>query len=159
MATPALILALAIIGMLGPNVTNAMIAVGVVYAPSFFRIVRGSTLVAREQMYITAAQSIGGNSAWIIRHHILPNVMPPLIVHMSMCLGFAILFEAALSFLGLGVQPPDASWGSMLGRATQYMEQRPLMVTFPGIAIFAVVLAFNVLGDAVNDALGRGANG
>ncbi len=158
MATPALLFAMAIIGMLGPSVTNAMIAVGVVYAPSFFRIVRGSTLVARERTYITAAQSIGGSPLWIIRNHILPNVLPPLVVHLSLCLGFAILFEAALSFLGLGVQPPDASWGSMLGRATEYMEQRPLMVIFPGVAIILVVLAFNILGDAVNDATGRGAD-
>jgi ABC-type dipeptide/oligopeptide/nickel transport system permease subunit len=108
-----------------------------------------------EEVYILAAVATGGSSRWIIRSHILPNVLSPLIVQISLSMGFAILFEAALSFLGLGVQPPDASWGTMLGRSTQYMEQAPFLVIFPGLAILLTVLAFNVLGDAVNDALGR----
>lgn len=153
MAIPALLFAMAIVGILGPSVRNAMIAIGVVYAPFFFRIVRGSALVVREQTYVVAARSIGGSPGWIVRHHVLPNVLPPLIVQITLSMGFAILFEASLSFLGLGVQPPDASWGSMLGRATQYMEREPWLVIFPGVAIFLTVLAFNVLGDAINDAL------
>ncbi len=156
MAIPALLFALAIIGILGRDINNAMIAIGLVNAPRFFRVVRASTLVVREEQYILAARSTGGSAAWIIRHHILPNVASPLIVQVSLSMGFAILFEASISFLGLGVQPPDASWGTMLGRSTQYMEGSPFLVIFPGLAIFFSVLAFNLLGDAINDALGRG---
>jgi peptide/nickel transport system permease protein len=156
MAIPGLLFAMAIIAILGRDVTNAMIAIGVVNAPRFFRVVRGSTFVVREQPYIQAAHATGGGSAWIIRSHVLPNVAPPLIVQVSLSMGFAILFEAALSFLGLGVQPPDASWGTMLGRSVTYMERSPHLVIFPGLAILLTVLAFNIIGDAVNDALGRG---
>ena len=155
MAMPALLFAMAIVGILGRDVTNAMIAIGVVNAPRFFRVVRGSTLVVREQAYIEAGRSIGGTATWIIRRHVLPNVLSPLIVQVSLSMGFAILFEAAISFLGLGVQPPEASWGTMLGRSTQFMERAPTLVIFPGVAILCTVLAFNVLGDAINDALNR----
>lgn len=156
MAVPGLLFAMAIVGILGRDIENAMIAIGIVNAPRFYRVVRASTLVVREQVYIAAAVSTGGSSPWILRHHVLPNVLSPLIVQVSLSMGFAILFEAALSFLGLGVQPPEASWGTMLGRSTQYMERVPSLVVFPGFAILLTVLAFNVLGDAVNDALGRG---
>jgi peptide/nickel transport system permease protein len=155
MAIPALLFALAIIGVLGPDIHKAMIAIGFVSSPRFFRIVRASTLVVRQQPYITAAHALGGGPGRIIRSHILPNVQSPLIVQISLTMGFAILFEAAISFLGLGVQPPDASWGTMLGRSTKFMENDPYLVIFPGLAIFFTVLAFNVLGDAINDALGR----
>lgn len=155
MAVPGLLFAMAIVGILGRDVENAMIAIGIVNAPRFFRVVRASTLVVREQAYIAAAVATGGSSAWILRNHVLPNVASPLIVQLSLSMGFAILFEAALSFLGLGVQPPEASWGTMLGRSTQFMERAPFLVVFPGLAILLTVLAFNVLGDAVNDALGR----
>jgi ABC-type dipeptide/oligopeptide/nickel transport system permease subunit len=156
MAIPTLLFAIAIVGILGRDITNAMVAIGIVNAPRFFRVVRGSALVIREQTYITAARATGGGPSWIITHHVLPNVLSPLIVQASLSMGFAILFEAAISFLGLGVQPPNASWGTMLGRSTQFMERVPSLVVFPGIAILLTVLAFNVLGDAVNDALGRG---
>jgi ABC-type dipeptide/oligopeptide/nickel transport system permease subunit len=156
MAIPALLFALAIIGVLGPDITKAMLAIGFVNSPRFFRVVRGATLVVREQPFITAALALGGSPRRIITSHILPNVQSPLIVQISLSMGFAILFEAAISFLGLGVQPPDASWGTMLGRSTKFMEGDPYLVIFPGLAIFFTVLAFNVLGDAVNDALGRG---
>jgi ABC-type dipeptide/oligopeptide/nickel transport system permease subunit len=155
MAIPGLLFALAIIGMLGPDVTKAMLAIGFINSPRFFRIVRGATLVVREQPFITAALALGGSPRRIIASHILPNVQSPLIVQISLSMGFAILFEAAISFLGLGVQPPDASWGTMLGRSTKFMEGDPYLVIFPGLAIFLTVLAFNVLGDAINDALGR----
>jgi peptide/nickel transport system permease protein len=155
MAIPALLFALAIVGILGRSVTNAMIAIGFVNAPRFFRVVRGSTLVVREQVYIEAARAVGGSAPWIVRHHVLPNVLSPLIVQASLSMGFAILFEASISFLGLGVQPPDASWGTMLGRSTQFMERDPYLVVFPGLAILLTVLAFNVLGDAINDAINR----
>lgn len=155
MAIPGLLFAMAIVAILGRDIENAMIAIGIVNSPRFFRVVRGSTMVVREQPYILAAVSTGGSAPWILRNHVLPNVLSPLVVQISLSMGFAILFEAALSFLGLGVQPPDASWGTMLGRSTQYMEQAPFLVVFPGLAIMLTVLAFNVLGDAVNDALGR----
>jgi peptide/nickel transport system permease protein len=155
MAIPGLLFALAIVGILGRDIENAMIAIGIVNAPRFYRVVRASTLVVREQVYIQAAVATGGSSPWILRHHVFPNVLSPLVIQISLSMGFAILFEASLSFLGLGVQPPDASWGTMLGRSTQYMEQAPFLVVFPGLAIVLTVLAFNVLGDAVNDALGR----
>lgn len=159
MAIPSLLFALAIIGVLGPDLTKAMLAIGFVNAPRFFRIVRASTLVVREQPFIMAARALGGSSRRLIVGHILPNVQSALIVQISLSMGFAILFEAALSFLGLGVQPPDASWGTMLGRSTKFMERDPYLVLFPGLAIFLTVLAFNVLGDAINDALGRGRQG
>ena len=159
MAIPALLFALAIIGILGRDITNAMIAIGFVNSPRFFRVVRGATLVVREQPYILAARSLGGSAGRIIRSHVLPNITSPLIVQISLSMGFAILFEAAISFLGLGVQPPDASWGTMLGRSTKFMENDAYLVIFPGLAIFFTVLAFNIVGDAVNDALGRGTRG
>jgi ABC-type dipeptide/oligopeptide/nickel transport system permease subunit len=159
MAIPALLFALAIVGILGRDITNAMIAIGIVNAPRFFRVVRASSLVVREQTYIVAARATGGGPFWIISRHIVPNVLSPLIVQVSLSMGFAILFEAAISFLGLGVQPPDASWGTMLGRSTQFMEQQPYLVMFTGVAILLTVLSFNVLGDAINDALGRGRDG
>lgn len=155
MAIPALLFALAIVGILGRDVTNAMIAIGIVNAPRFYRVVRGSTLVVREQTFIEAARATGATPARIVLAHVLPNVTSPLIVQASLSMGFAILFEASISFLGLGVQPPEASWGTMLGRSTQFMEDHPYLVVFPGLAIFITVLAFNVLGDAINDALGR----
>ncbi len=159
MAIPALLFALAIVGILGRDVTNAMIAIGLVNAPRFFRVVRGSTMVVREQMYVEVARAIGGTPSWIVRRHVLPNVLSPLIVQISLSMGFAILFEASISFLGLGIQPPDGSWGTMLGRASQFMEQAPSFVIFPGLAIFLTVLSFNVLGDAINDSLGRSPRG
>lgn len=155
MAIPALLFALAIIGVLGPDVNKAMLAIGFVNAPRFFRVVRAATLVVREQQFITAARALGGSSSRVIASHILPNVQSPLIVQISLSMGFAILFEAAISFLGLGVQPPGSSWGTMLGRSTKFMERDPYLVIFPGLAIFLTVLAFNLLGDAINDALGR----
>lgn len=153
MAVPALLFALAIVGILGRNITNAMIAIGFVNAPRFVRVVRGSTMVVRGQPYIEAAQSTGSSTLRILVQHVLPNVITPLVVQLSLSMGFAILFEAAISFLGLGVQPPDASWGTMLGRSTQFMEKDGSLVIFPGLAIFLTVLTFNVLGDAINDAL------
>lgn len=159
MAIPALLFALAIIGVLGPDVNKAMLAIGFVNAPRFFRVVRAATLVVREQQFITAARALGGSASRLITSHILPNVQSPLIVQISLSMGFAILFEAAISFLGLGVQPPGSSWGTMLGRSTKFMERDPYLVIFPGLAIFLTVLAFNLLGDAINDALGRQARG
>jgi peptide/nickel transport system permease protein len=155
MSIPALLLALAIVGILEPDLTSAMIAIGLVYAPQFFRLTRASTLAVREETFIEAARSVGGTSRAIITGHVLPNALSPLVVQISLAMGFAILFEASISFLGLGVQPPDSSWGSMLGRSTRFFEQSPHLVLIPGLAILVTVLAFNVIGDGVRDSLGR----
>jgi len=155
LSIPAIILALAIVGVLGPNLTNAMLAIGIVYAPWLFRVVRGAAISVREETYIEAARASGVRTRRIVAGHVLPNVMSPLIVQISLALGFAVLAEAAVSFLGLGVQPPNASWGVMLGQATSELERHPILVLVPGIAIVLTVLAFNTLGDGLNDSLGR----
>lgn len=152
---PPLLLALAIVGVMGPNLTNAMLAIGLVFVPRFYRIVRSATLAVREETYIEASRSIGTPTWWVIRRHVLPNVLAPLVVQVSIALGFAILAEASLSFLGLGVQAPDPSWGSMLseGRAAWFYTPWPLIV--PATAIVLCVLACNVTGDGLADSVGR----
>jgi ABC-type dipeptide/oligopeptide/nickel transport system permease subunit len=155
MAIPALLLALAIVGVLGPNLTSAMTAIGIVYAPRLYRVTRAASISVREETYIEAARGAGATTTRIVAGHVLPNVVSPLIVQVSMSMGFAILFEASLSFLGLGAQPPTASWGSMLGRSTRYFEETPSLVVIPGLAICITVLSFNVIGDGVRDALGK----
>ena len=155
MSFPPLILALAIVGVLGANLRNAMIAVGVIFAPTFLRLVRGSVLSVRQETYIEASRSIGTPSWRIILRHILPNVLPPLLVQIALTSGFAMLAEASLSFLGLGVQPPDASWGTMLDEGRRRLSEQPWLVVWPGIALGITVLAFNVLGDGIRDSLGR----
>lgn len=155
MAIPALLLALAIVGILEPNLTSAMIAIGVVYAPRLFRVTRAAAISIREETFVEAARSVGTSSGRIITGHVLPNILSPLVVQISLSMGFAILFEASISFLGLGVQPPDASWGSMLGRSTRFFEQSPHLVVIPGIAILLTVLSFNVIGDGIRDSLGK----
>jgi peptide/nickel transport system permease protein len=152
-AFPAILLALAILAVLGPGTTNVMIAIGVVYTPIFARITRGSVLSVREEVYVRAARSLGVGDLRLLRLHILPNVLAPIIVQTSLSLAFAILSEAALSFLGLGVQPPDPSWGRMLFEGRGFVQQAWWMGVFPGAAIFLTVLAFNVVGDALRDAL------
>jgi peptide/nickel transport system permease protein len=152
-AFPAILLAIAILAVLGPGVTNAMIAIGIVYIPIFARICRASVLSVRDQVFVRAARSIGAGDVRILRLHILPNVTAPIIVQTSLSLAFAILSEAALSFLGLGVQPPQPSWGRMLFDGRGFIQQAWWMVVFPGMAIFLTVLAFNLVGDAFRDAL------
>jgi peptide/nickel transport system permease protein len=152
-AFPAILLAIAILAVLGPGLTNAMIAIGIVYTPIFARICRASVLSVRDQVFVRAAKSIGARDVRILRLHVLPNVMAPLIVQTSLSLAFAILSEAALSFLGLGVQPPQPSWGRMLFDGRGFIEQAWWMGVFPGLAIFITVLAFNIVGDAARDAL------
>lgn len=159
MSFPPLILAIAIVGVFGPNLRNAMLAVGIVFAPRFLRLMRGSVMAVREETFIEASRSIGTPVARIIRTRVLPNVLSPLLVQVSLSLGFAMLAEAGLSFLGLGVQPPDASWGSMVGRAYRRMNDAPNLILFPGLAIVAAVLAFNVLGDGLRDSFGRESRG
>ncbi len=152
-AFPAILLAIAILAVLGPGIVNVMIAIGVVYTPIFARITRASVLSVREEVYVRAARSLGVGDLRLLRLHLLPNVLAPIIVQTSLSLAFAILSEAALSFLGLGVQPPDPSWGRMLLEGRGFVEQAWWMGVFPGIAIFLTVLSFNVVGDALRDAL------
>ena len=150
---PAILLAIAILAVLGPGIGNAMIAIGLVYTPIFARITRGSVLVVSEEVFVRAARSLGARDSRIIFRHILPNVMAPIIVQTTLSLAFAILSEAALSFLGLGVQPPNPAWGRMLSEGRNFLQQAPWMGIFPGIAILVTVMAFNFLGDGLRDAL------
>lgn len=152
-AFPALLLALIIIAGLGVGLTNVMIAIGVGFIPSFARLVRGSTLSVKEQDYVTAAQSIGGGDIRIASRHILPNTLAPVIVQGSLLFGVAIIIEAALSFLGLGTQPPDPSWGIMLAAAQRLIRTEPMLALVPGVTISLTVLAFNLVGDVLRDLL------
>lgn len=152
-AFPVMLLAIAIVAVLGPGSGSAMIAIAIVYTPIFARITRASVLSVRDQVYVRASVSIGSPDRYIIRVHILPNVAGPIIVQTSLSLGFAILSEAALSFLGLGVQPPQPSWGAMLYDARGFVQQAWWMAVFPGLAIVATVLSFNLIGDALRDVL------
>ncbi|PYM22330.1 MAG: peptide ABC transporter permease [Candidatus Rokuibacteriota bacterium] len=152
-AIPGLVLALAIVSVLRPNTTNAMLAIAIVIIPGNSRIVRGAVLSAKQNRYVEAAQAVGCRHPRIILHHILPNVTAPILVIASIWLGNAILIEATLSFLGVGTQPPTPSWGLMLsstGRA--FMEQAPWLAIFPGLAISLAVLGFNLFGDTLRDA-------
>jgi peptide/nickel transport system permease protein len=152
-AFPVLLLAVAIVAVLGPGLVTAMIAIGVVYAPIFARVTRASVLSVREQVYVRAAISIGASDVRIMRRHVLPNIAAPLIVQTSLSLAFAILSEAALSFLGLGIQPPKPSWGRMLYDGRAFIPDSWWLGVFPGLAIFLTVLAFNLVGDALRDVL------
>jgi ABC-type dipeptide/oligopeptide/nickel transport system permease subunit len=155
MSFPALILAVVIVGLLGPSLTNAMTAIGLVYAPRIMRVVRGSTLSVREEVYVRAARATGCSDARIITRHVLPNVTGPLVVQATVLMGQALLAEAGLSFLGLGTQPPQASWGAMLGTAFPYMAQSPVPTIAAGVVISVTVLCFNLVGDGIRDSVGR----
>jgi len=152
MAFPGLVLALALVAMLGPGFEKIIIALSVFSIPTVARTVRGTVLSAKQNVYIEAANALGASSRRLLLRHILPNITAPLIVVMTVQLGTAILGEAALSFLGLGVQPPAVSWGQMLsGPARRMMEQAPWLVMFPTLAISLTVLAINFLGDTLRD--------
>ena len=153
LSLPALVLAIAITSILGPTLTNAMLAIGLVYAPTFARVARGPTLTVVRVPYIEAARAIGASNGRIIARHVLPNVAAPILVQMTVSFSTAILTEAALSFLGLGTQPPTASWGLMLSAARQYMLIDPWIAVLPGFAIAVTVLGFNLLGDGLRDLL------
>ncbi|PZG01072.1 ABC transporter permease [Micromonospora endophytica] len=152
-AFPVLLLAVAIVAVLGPGLLTAMIAIGVVYTPIFARVTRAGVLSVREQVFVRAAVSIGASDLRIIVRHVLPNIAAPLIVQTSLSLAFAILSEAALSFLGLGVQPPEPAWGRMLYDGRGFVTEAWWLGVFPGAAIFLTVLAFNLVGDALRDVL------
>ncbi len=152
-AFPAILLAIAIMAALGRGVGNAMIAIGIVYIPIFARIARASVLSVREEEFIDAARATGSSDSRIMYRHIFPNVLSPIIVEITLSLSFAILAEAALSFFGLGTQPPDPSWGRMLSEGRAYFQQSAWLAIFPGLAIMLTVLGFNLLGDGLRDAL------
>ncbi|TSA82071.1 ABC transporter permease [Deinococcus detaillensis] len=153
LSLPFLVLAIALAAILGPSLQNTMIAIAIVTAPAFARITRGEVLSQRERDYVQAAQALGAGDGRLITRHLLPNISGALIVQTSLAIANAILAEASLSFLGLGIQPPAPSWGSMLNAARGYLTDAPWMALFPGIAIFLAVLAFNLIGDGLREAL------
>ena len=153
LAIPFLILAITLSAFLGPSLTNAMIAIGITATPVFIRLTRGQTMGAKVEDYVEAARAVGNPHWRIALRHVLPNIVPPLLVQMSLAIAGAIIAEAALSFLGLGQQPPAPSWGSMLNTAQRFISQAPWMAFWPGFAIFCAVLSFNLLGDGLRDAL------
>ena len=153
LACPFLILAIALAAFLGPDLTNAMIAIGISTTPIFVRVARAATMEAAATEYVEAARALG-NPAWRVAvRHILPNILPPILVQATLAIANAIIAEASLSFLGLGQQPPAPSWGSMLNSAQRFLSQAPWLAVFPGLAIFLVVLSFNLVGDGLRDAL------
>ena len=153
LAVPFLILAIAFAAFLGPSLTNAMIAIGLSATPIFIRLARGQTLAVKTEDYVESAHAAGVGQVAILWRYILPNIAPPIIVQATLTIATAIIAEASLSFLGLGQQPPAPSWGAMLNTAKNFMEQAPWMALWPGLAIFLVVLGFNLFGDGLRDAL------
>ena len=153
LAFPYLLLALAIVAMLGPGVLNTTLAVGIWGVPAVTRMVRGSELALRETEYVGAARALGAPAPAVLRRHVLPNVLPGLVVYATLFMANAILLEAALSFLGLGVQPPTASWGLMVSTGRDVLLVAPHVATVPGLAIMVAVLGFNLVGDGLRDAL------
>jgi peptide/nickel transport system permease protein len=150
---PTLVLALGITAILGPRLIHALFAIGVVFVPHFARLIRAQVLSVKENDFVAAARALGASDVRLVLLHVLPNCLAPLLVQSSFSISFAILTEAALSFLGLGTQPPTPSWGIMLSTGRGYLEQAPWLGAFPGLAIFLTVLGFNLLGDGLRDAL------
>jgi peptide/nickel transport system permease protein len=153
LAFPGILLALALVSILGPSLVNLMIAVGISSVPQYARLVRGSVLSARENVYVEAARVIGCTDALIMRRHVLPNVFAPIIVVATLGIALAILWAAALSFLGMGSQPPTPEWGRMLSDGRAYLRDQWWIATFPGLAIMVTVLGMNLLGDGLRDVL------
>lgn len=150
---PGLVLALGITAVLGPKLIHALFAIGVVFVPNFARLIRAQVLSVKEHDFVAAARALGASAPRLVLLHILPNCLAPLLVQSSFSVAFGILTEAALSFLGMGTQPPTPSWGIMLAMGRGYLEQAPWLGAFPGLAIFLTVLGFNLLGDGIRDAL------
>jgi peptide/nickel transport system permease protein len=153
LACPFLILAIALAAFLGPSLGNAMIAIGVTTTPIFMRLTRGQVMAVKVEDYVEAARAVGNPHWRIALIHILPNILPALLVQATLSIAAAIIAEAALSFLGLGQQPPTPSWGSMLNAAQRFLVTAPWMAIWPGLAIFLTVLSFNLVGDGLRDAL------
>lgn len=150
---PAIVLAVAVTGAMGIGLTNAMLAVGLVFAPQLARLVRARTLVVRQELYVDAARCFGASTSRLLLKHVLPNAIQPVIVQATLLLAVALLAEASLSFLGLGVQPPDVSWGMMIARGYMYMEIAPAQMYVPGLIILLTAVAFNALGESLRVAL------
>jgi peptide/nickel transport system permease protein len=153
LAFPGLLFAIFLVGVLGPSIRNAMLAISVTFVPGFARLTRANTLAIREMEFVTSAQAIGATDWRIMLIAVVPNLMSTAIVQLSLAMSGAILVEAGLSFLGLGVQPPTPAWGSMLGEGREYIRRAWWMTTFPGLAIFFTVLSFNFIGDGLREAL------
>jgi peptide/nickel transport system permease protein len=153
LACPFLILAIALAAFLGPSLTNAMIAIGISATPVFIRLTRGTTLAVKAEEFVLAARAIGNGPLRIAVRHVLPNIFAPLLVQATLAIAAAVIAEASLSFLGLGQQPPEPSWGSMLNVAKNYIDNAPWMAIWPGLSIFLLVLSFNLVGDGLRDAL------
>jgi len=153
LAFPAVLLAVTIMALLGPSTTNVMIAIGIAYIPLFARVVRGTVLTIRPNEYVQAARAAGASELRMLTYHIAPGTIGPIIVQVSLALAYAILAEAALSFLGLGTQPPTPTWGSMLSFGREFIREAPWFTFFPGLAIFVTVLSLNLVGDGLSDAL------
>ena len=153
LACPFLILAIALAAFLGPSLTNAMIAIGISATPVFIRLTRGTTIAIKSEEFVLAARAIGNSPLRIALRHVLPNIVPPLLVQATLSIAAAVIAEASLSFLGLGQQPPEPSWGSMLNVAKNYIDNAPWMAVWPGLSIFLLVLSFNVFGDGLRDVL------
>jgi peptide/nickel transport system permease protein len=156
---PPLVLALALGAVLGAGLGGVLVALGVVYTPTFARLMRGQVLAVKARDYVEAARALGAPAWRVAWHHVLPNAATPIVVQASLSVAFAILAEASLSFLGLGIQPPEASWGSMINAGRGYLQQAPWIVFAPGAALFVTVVGLNFLGDAVRDALDPRARG
>ena len=154
-AFPPLILAITVAALLGRSLHNESIAIAITFVPGLTRVVRGQVLSVREETYVEASRAVGAGPFRMIRRHVLPNVASPLVIQSAIVLGYALLAEAGLSFLGLGVQPPSASWGVMLQEAYQFVLSDPWSTVIPGLAIALTVLSFNLIGDGLRDALGR----
>jgi len=153
MAFPAVLLAIGVTAVLGPSVNDVIIALGIVYTPRTARIVRSSVIVLREMEYVQAAVAAGAGHWRILRRHILPNAMAPLIVQLSFLFAYAVLTEATLSFLGVGAVPPTPTWGNIMAEGRQYMIEAPWIITIPGAALMITVLGLNLLGDGLRDVL------
>jgi peptide/nickel transport system permease protein len=153
LAFPAILLGIAVAAVLGPGVTNAALALAIVSVPQFSRITRAAVLGEKQREYVQAARCIGGGDGRIVLRHVLPNTVSPLLVQLSLAMAYAVLLEAGLGFLGLGTQPPDPSWGSMLNASRAYLRQAPWYAIFPGIALSTLLVGLNFLSDALRDAL------
>jgi ABC-type dipeptide/oligopeptide/nickel transport system permease subunit len=150
---PALVLAMAIAATLGPGLFNVMVAVGIIFAPRFARLVRGQALAVREEAFVESARALGASHTRIISRHVFPNVLSPILVQISISIAFALLAETSLSFLGIGIRPPEPSWGADVGRGYRFMRRAPWLVFMPGMAVLLTTLAFNFVGDGVRSAL------
>jgi peptide/nickel transport system permease protein len=153
LAFPSILLAIAVVAVLGPSLQNALIAIALINVPNFGRLIRSKVLSVKQEEYIMAAKAIGMSDARILFHHVLPNSLAPIIVQGTLAVATAIIEAAALGFLGMGAQPPEPEWGKMLADSRQYIIQAPWTVLFPGVAIMLTVLGFNLMGDGLRDAL------